>query len=121
MHLWELQISSTTIRSLSDFFGNLTNLQDLNLLRCRKLESLPYSFGNLTKLRYLDISYCNNLTLSRETLGNICMIKHIDLTGCERIEVLPSQLVHQLSLETLNLWELKNLTYRLKYLSHSNI
>ena len=121
LQLRELQISSTTIISLSYFFRNLTNLQDLNLSQCQKLENLPYSFKSLTKLRYLDLSYCSNLTLSRETIGNICTLEHIDLIDWEHIEFFPSQLVHQRSLETLNLWELKNLIYRLKYLPYSNL
>jgi hypothetical protein len=76
--------------------------------------------------------------MSSATLGNICTLEYIDITGCDRIELLPSQLAHQRSLEILNLelenlielpsdiGELRNLKnlnllncYRLKYLPDS--
>jgi Leucine-rich repeat (LRR) protein len=91
------------MKSLPNSIGNLTQLEHIDLSYCMDLERLPNSFKNLIRLRYLDLSCCFDLTISNETLGKIGTLKYIDLSYCNKIEVLPSQVAHQRSLEKLNL------------------
>lgn len=60
-HLSSLQylhLRCPDMKSLLDSFGFLTNLQHLNVSRCRSLHRLPNSFGNLIRLKYLHLEYC---------------------------------------------------------------
>jgi hypothetical protein len=79
---------------LSDSFGNLTNLEHIDL-SYSNLQMLPNSFGNLIRLKYLDLQHCSDLTISIETLGDINTLEHLYLSHCERIEVFPSQVTQQ--------------------------
>lgn len=81
--------------------SSLLEVLIVDLPECRNLERLPNSFGNLIKLKYLDLSLCCNLTI--ETLSNINTLEYIDLSDCTKIEVLPPQVVHQRSLEKLDM------------------
>lgn len=91
------------LESLPDCFGDLINLEHLDLSKSTKLKMLPNSFGNLIRLKHLCLSACRNLTMSAQTLGNIRTLEHLDLSYCERLEVLPQQVAHQRSLIRLNL------------------
>ncbi|GKU99312.1 hypothetical protein SLEP1_g12180 [Rubroshorea leprosula] len=99
--------------SLSGSFS-LNNLVDLNILRCRKLKSMPIMIG-LSSLQQLRISDCLELTrigdgvfafpksLKRldiwscprlETIGDsistLTCLEELDLSGCEDLSAIPS-------------------------------
>ncbi|RZB42390.1 Transposon Tf2-9 polyprotein [Glycine soja] len=59
LHLWYLDLSYTSIESLSYETFMLYNLQTLILSNCEFLIQLPQPIGNLVNLRHLDISYTN--------------------------------------------------------------
>jgi len=90
------------LKMLPNSFGNLTNLQHINMSTCWSLERLPDSFGNLIKLKFLNLYECFQLTISSELLGNIITLQYINLISCAKIEVLPLQVAHQRSLEELH-------------------
>jgi hypothetical protein len=90
------------MKLLPESFGNLTNLEHIDLCKCINLERLPKSFGKLIKLTHLNLKGCSNLTISSETFGNIRTLQYIDLSYC-KLEVLPSQVVQQRSLDNLYL------------------
>lgn len=98
-----LLLMFTKLKSLPDSFGDLINLEHLDLSRSGSLERLPNSFGNLIKLKYLSLSECENLTISCQTLGNISTLEHLNLYGCMKMEVLPPQVAQQRSLVELDL------------------
>lgn len=63
-------------------FGNLTNLQHLNLQGCSGLEKLPNSFGSLSNLEHINLSSCTSLKMLPKSFGNLLQLKHLDLTDC---------------------------------------
>lgn len=51
----------TQITDLTEGFGDLGNIEWLDLRNCNHLEFLPESFGRLVRLQTLDISHCDSL------------------------------------------------------------
>jgi Leucine-rich repeat (LRR) protein len=89
------------MKSLPNSFGNLTNLQHIDLSGCSKLQTLPHSFRNLVRLKHLCLAACFELSMSSEVLGNISTLESLDLSNCMKMEVLPPQITHQRSLEEM--------------------
>ncbi|CDP03415.1 unnamed protein product [Coffea canephora] len=58
--LTTLALSDFGVKSLPDWFGKLSSLEELELSNCRKLENLPshQSMRSLTRLRKLWITHC---------------------------------------------------------------
>ncbi|XP_027166494.1 putative disease resistance protein RGA3 [Coffea eugenioides] len=58
--LTELQLACFGVKSLPDWFENLSSLEKLRLWNCEKLENLPshQSMSSLTRLRKLQITNC---------------------------------------------------------------
>eukprot|EP00253_Pinus_taeda_P031501 PITA_31501 len=102
----ESQISFSGLRSLSDSFSNLHNinlssgrdqiafgnlayLQHINMSGCWGLEQLPDGFGNLANLQHLDMSGCSGLKQLPDGFGNLANLQHIDMSGCSGLKQLP--------------------------------
>ena len=49
----------------------MTQLEELDMSDCMRLEALPATLGLLTKLQRLDVSDCALLTRLPQTLGNL--------------------------------------------------
>ncbi|CAL2239659.1 unnamed protein product [Prunus armeniaca] len=65
-----------------DFIGSLTNLRYLSLSSCNLVGQIPSSFGNLTQLQNLDLSY--NYQLQPENLNwlpALSSLTDLDLSG----------------------------------------
>eukprot|EP00253_Pinus_taeda_P028406 PITA_28406 len=92
----------SALKRLPDSLGNLANLHHINFSECSALERLPDTFCKLIKLQHLDLRDCTNLTMSSEILGNIITLAYINLRGCRKVEVLPPQVLHQVSLRELS-------------------
>ncbi|KAG4909269.1 hypothetical protein JHK87_055385 [Glycine soja] len=73
LHLWYLDLSYTSIESLSYETFMLYNLQTLILSNCEFLIQLPRPIGNLVNLRHLDISYTN----FPEMATQICRLQYL--------------------------------------------
>ena len=70
----------------SEGFGKLTNLKELNMFRCIKLESLPDSESRLTS-HFLISNFGNLMSEGFRQLANL---KHLNLRYCRR-KLLPAR------------------------------
>ncbi|XP_060173797.1 TMV resistance protein N-like isoform X3 [Lycium barbarum] len=87
-------------------FGDMPNLETLNLYGCKNFEEVHPSLGHCRMLRKLDLSKCEKLKkLPELKLSNL---KQLDLTGCGGLTENPN-LGDMSNLETLILEMCKNL------------
>ena len=100
----KLKLYSSGIESLPESFGELSNLEVLDLNECSNLtmlpgsfgglqkmqelelessgiESLPESFGELSSLEVLDLSWCSNLTMLPRSFGGLQKMQELELGG----------------------------------------
>ncbi|KAG0562812.1 hypothetical protein KC19_9G173000 [Ceratodon purpureus] len=98
----ELVLEDFAIEALPESFGELGNLEVLNLRRCSNLRLLPDSFGGLSKLRDLNLegSGITSLPASFGELGNL---EVLNLRGCSKLCLLPDSFGHLRKLRDLNL------------------
>ncbi|KOM45405.1 hypothetical protein LR48_Vigan06g071100 [Vigna angularis] len=77
--LGSLDISCCKCTSLPDWLGDMTSLEQLSILYCEELRSLPSSIQRLTNLSHLTIRECPHLKkrCKRETGEDWQYIKHI--------------------------------------------
>jgi Leucine-rich repeat (LRR) protein len=65
------------------------NLEELDLVGCKSLVTLPSSIQNATKLIYLDMSDCKKLE-SFPTDLNLESLEYLNLTGCPNLRNFPA-------------------------------
>ena len=75
---------------MSKGFGMLTNLKDLNMKQCIKLESLPESESQLTS-HFLISNFGNMMS---EGFGHLSSLKDLNLALCYELESLPASKSH---------------------------
>ncbi|XP_068329115.1 disease resistance protein RPV1-like [Pyrus communis] len=123
--LSELNLFGSEITELPSSINNLCGLRFLNLIDCKKLESLPSSI-HMNSLAMLNLSGCTSLgmfpeisevmeelseiNLSRSkikelpsSIYNLCGLRILTLSDCKELKSLPSS-IHMKNLETLNLF-----------------
>ncbi|KAG2481060.1 hypothetical protein PVAP13_J683377 [Panicum virgatum] len=85
--------------------GELRYLQELNILNCCRLSSLPQAMGQLTSLQVLRIGTCDGLKQLPECLGELCSLRTLHVEWLPKIKSLPQLLQHQhiTSLEDLRI------------------
>lgn len=112
-----LQLSSQIcpLKSLPDSFGNLTNLEHIQLSQCSALERLPESFGNLINLQHIQLSQCSALVSLPQSIGNLSNLHHIQLYECSALRCLPDSLGNLTNLHHIQLSK----CYRLERLPDS--
>lgn len=103
-NLKELSLGYTGLSSLPQDFGNLANLEILNLSSCIKLTSLGENLGQLTKLQSLNLSYVNKITALPESIGQLQSLTSLNLSACSALESLPESLANLKGLTTLRLY-----------------
>ncbi|GLJ50963.1 hypothetical protein SUGI_1085360 [Cryptomeria japonica] len=114
-NIWDLRILqidgniSNLQYSLSYIFGNLSQLQHLQLRYCSKLNKLPRTIGNLSKLQSLYLEGCRKLKKLPRTIGSLSQLQHLDLGGCTNLKKLPETTDNLSQLEHLNLFGCDNL------------
>eukprot|EP00253_Pinus_taeda_P020269 PITA_20269 len=108
-----LQLSSQIcpLKSLPDSFGNLTNLEHIQLSQCSALERLPESFGNLINLQHIQLSQCSALVSLPESIGNLSNLHHIQLYECSALRLLPNSLGNLTNLHHIQLSKCYDLTW----------
>ncbi|ESQ39798.1 hypothetical protein EUTSA_v10000753mg [Eutrema salsugineum] len=85
-------------------FQNLNKLTDLNMAGCTKLESLPSGI-NLESLYRLNLNGCSKLKSFPDISSNISTL-YLNQTAIEEV---PQRIENYLSLESLEMWECKEL------------
>ncbi|KAH0720504.1 hypothetical protein KY290_005450 [Solanum tuberosum] len=88
--LIEIKIYGFGIKALPHRFGNLTSLERLMLMGCKRLQHLDFSDA-MPKLRYLCINDCPLLEAISDGLGNLVSLQELFLQKCEKLEHLPSR------------------------------
>ncbi|MFX1532743.1 MAG: TIR domain-containing protein [Promethearchaeota archaeon] len=97
-HITGLGLYNKRLNSLPESFGQLRNLQILNL-RGNRLDSLPESFGQLTSLQTLNLRW-NDLRSLPETFGNLVNLKKLNLWD-NKLSSLPESFKNLTKLEML--------------------
>ncbi|KAG2481080.1 hypothetical protein PVAP13_J683371 [Panicum virgatum] len=107
---WEVVQHMTAWELLKTFLmdnalGELRYLQELNILNCCRLSSLPQAMGQLTSLQVLRIGTCDGLKQLPECLGELCSLRTLHVEWLPKIKSLPQSLQHQhiTSLEDLRI------------------
>ena len=80
---------------LSEGFGDLTSLEDLNMQYCTSVVSLPASFCRLSNLKKLNldavfISQPMKLESLPERFGQLTSLQTLYLSSCESLKELPA-------------------------------
>ena len=93
--------------SLSEGFGQLESLQELNMAGCNSLLSLPDGFCDLTNLTKLTFgapgSAVSKLESLPERFGDLTSLEDLDMTACTSVVSLPESFCRLSNLKKLNL------------------
>lgn len=76
--LEKIAIYDALIETVPDEFCDLPSLKHLELIYCSKMMSLP-SFGNLTNLQHIDLSGALSLRMLPNSFGNLNRLGHLGL------------------------------------------
>jgi len=99
----ELHFGGSNLVILPERFGELKNLQTLNLSGCENLVILPERFGGLTSLKDLDLRGCRSLESLPEGFGELASLEKLFMRGCASLVSLPEDFGELKSLTSLNL------------------
>ncbi|RWR88341.1 disease resistance-like protein isoform X1 [Cinnamomum micranthum f. kanehirae] len=101
-----LDLSCTSIMSLSVSSSSLSNLRALILTGCRTLTEVPF-LGQLKELQFLDIKSSGIRSLPEE-MQNLVKLKKLNMSGLFNLRTIPSNVMSGLSsLEDLRLQKKK--------------
>ncbi|XP_074380965.1 uncharacterized protein LOC141721773 [Apium graveolens] len=103
--------NGTAIEQLPDSFGDLINLELLDLIGCENLRYLPNSLWKLKLLQELDLHMCSKLKRLPDKLEKMQCLQQLDASGTD-IEEVPDSIGLLSRLRILNLSgcnKLKNL------------
>ncbi|KAL2650484.1 hypothetical protein R1flu_018612 [Riccia fluitans] len=82
------------------------SLQDLWIIRCKRLELLPEELGKCTELSSVQIKECDNLEHLWESLGSNKSLSDLSIDSCFRLRHLPNSLGQLTALQELKLCRL---------------
>ncbi|KAH0644037.1 hypothetical protein KY290_035044 [Solanum tuberosum] len=88
--LIEIQLSDFGIEDLPHSLCNLTSLETLRLVGCKRLQHVDFR-GAMPKLHYLDICGCPLLESLLDGLGNLVCLETLCFWNCKILERLPSR------------------------------
>ncbi|KAJ8759629.1 hypothetical protein K2173_009276 [Erythroxylum novogranatense] len=108
-NLRKLYLKGTAIKKVhSSSIEVLSRLQELNMMLCVKLESLPSNICKLQALQKLVLSSCSSLKKFPEILEPMYNLGKVDL-GKSGIEAIPSSIDNMKGLKSLDLGYCRNL------------
>ncbi|WMV52178.1 hypothetical protein MTR67_045563 [Solanum verrucosum] len=87
--LREIYIYDFGIEALPHRFANLTSLEILWLVRCKRLRHVDFS-DVMTKLREMWVDGCPLLEALSDGIGNLSSLEELHFTNCKKLEHLPS-------------------------------
>ncbi|KAL6842084.1 hypothetical protein ACP4OV_028063 [Aristida adscensionis] len=120
-------LDSCLLLDLTEAFGRLCWLQQLDLSGCSGLKALPDSFGRLEQLYCLDLSGCSGLKALPNSFGRLHMLLHLDLSGCSGLKALPDSFGRLENVDHLDLSGCSGLKAlpdsfgRIRWLSHLDL
>lgn len=82
--------------------GQLVQLQQISLVDCSRLTSLPEQLGRLTALTDLNCEGCSSLASLPTSIGQLQQLQVLNLGNCSSLASLPEQLGHLAALGYLN-------------------
>ncbi|KAL3356588.1 hypothetical protein AABB24_017308 [Solanum stoloniferum] len=89
-NLTVIKVYGFGIEALPHRFANLTSLEKLTLVGCKRLQHMDFSDA-MPKLRYLCINDCPLLEDLSDGLSNLVSLQKLVLRKCEKLEHLPSR------------------------------
>ncbi|XP_013608605.1 PREDICTED: disease resistance protein RML1A-like [Brassica oleracea var. oleracea] len=98
-HLVELHLEDTQLEQLWEGTQPLTSLKKMVLDSCLYLKELP-DLANATNLEILDLSRCKNLVEIHSSVGNLHRLQSLEMVFCKKLQVVPT-LFNLTSLESL--------------------
>lgn len=103
-------VANKSLIRLPDSLGDLANLEDLILDKCKRLKTLPSSLGGLRNLQRLSLRECKELTFLPPSIVRCRNIRELCLLKCTSLKHLPSDIGDLRFLEDLNMMKCKSLT-----------
>ncbi|XP_045788675.1 disease resistance protein RUN1-like [Trifolium pratense] len=79
---------SKNLRKMPDF-GDIPNLEELDLTGCIKLVEIDPSIGVLKKLYYLSLKDCKNLVNIPNNIFGLTSLQYLNLSGCPKMNKNP--------------------------------
>jgi len=105
----ELTVTSTAMKTLPEWLGELSGLTVLNLSHCTAISALPASIGALTTMHTLNLPGCSVLSALPATIGSMTGLQVLNLSHCTSITALPAAIGALTAMHTLNLSECSNM------------
>ena len=83
LHLWKIQ----ELESLpEEWFKNLTSLENLQILGCPDVTSLPEGMSHLTSLQRVEIENCPNLRSLPEWMSHLTSLQTLKIGNCPKLK-----------------------------------
>ncbi|XP_059073570.1 disease resistance protein RPV1-like [Cryptomeria japonica] len=98
------------IEGLPEQFCHLRSLEDLELVGCDKLKSLPSKFGDMINLRCLELTKCSGIEGLPEEFFRLQLLKSLKLERCYKLKSLPSKFGDLTNLRNLRIEKCYGLT-----------
>ncbi|KAA3472476.1 disease resistance protein TAO1-like [Gossypium australe] len=121
-----LDLSGTALKELQSSIGNLIDLKDLVMNKCKNLVCLPDNFYKLKSLERFHLEGCSRLEIFSEVMDTMEMLRYLDLSETA-LKELPSSIDNLIGLTELRLSYCEDLVclpdsfYKLKSLKRFNV
>ncbi|KAK4596262.1 hypothetical protein RGQ29_014341 [Quercus rubra] len=108
----EIDLFNEESDDATQWIGNLTSLQTLEIDGLPNLTLLPEGIKNLTSLQRLKIDECPNLTSLTEGISNLTSLQNLAIRNCLNLTSLPKGICRLTSLQSLMISECPHLEKR---------
>eukprot|EP00536_Pseudo-nitzschia_multiseries_P011003 jgi/Psemu1/297748/fgenesh1_pm.355_\ len=100
-------VANKSLKRLPESLGNLLNLEDLQLDKCKRLKTLPSSLGGMKNLLRLSLRECKELKFLPPSIVRCTKLVELNLLKCVSLKSLPSDIGSLRFLEDLNMMKCK--------------